>query len=52
MNPLLFRFREEMIVSMRDTIQVSKLNINSPTRMRFPSKRLVLPSIDKIAPNE
>jgi hypothetical protein len=52
LNPLLFRFREEMITSMRDAIQVSKLDISSPLRGRYSSRRLALPSIDKIKLND
>jgi hypothetical protein len=48
LNPLFFHFREELVTSMRDAVQVSKLEINEPSRRRFSSRRLVLPSIDKI----
>jgi hypothetical protein len=48
LNPLLFQFREEMITSMRDTVQISKLEINSPSRQKNSTRRLILPSIEKI----
>jgi hypothetical protein len=45
MNPLLFKFREELITSLKDAIQVSKMKIASERVLPFTS-------IDKININD